>query len=138
MYFYWRLLAIYLNPLPNWQNFPSKPSLHLHVSGATHSPPFRHLMSQTAVKVLKHKIPFISASHWLLPRLKTKIFINILSIYYRVTWKTHGKINTERWDTILSKQFEDFFTFYHSFSSPQVKRNKTILTRKWMYGCLKN
>ena len=45
-----------LNLLPNWQNFPSKPSLHLHVSGAMQSPPFRHSMLQTAAKYQNTKL----------------------------------------------------------------------------------
>ena len=35
--------------------------------------------------------------------------------------------------TILDKVIADFFTFKHNFFSPQVKRNKIVITRKWMY-----
>ena len=35
--------------------------------------------------------------------------------------------------TILEKTYRYFFTFYHNLSSPHVKRNKIIFTRKWMY-----
>ena len=36
-------------------------------------------------------------------------------------------------DTILDKISGDFFTFYHNFSSPQVKRNQIIITTKKVY-----
>ena len=36
-------------------------------------------------------------------------------------------------DTILGKISGDFFTFYHNFSSPQVKRNQIIITTKKVY-----
>ena len=35
--------------------------------------------------------------------------------------------------TILNKTFIDFFTFQHSFFSPQAKRKQIIITKKWMY-----
>ena len=35
--------------------------------------------------------------------------------------------------SILDKAFGEFFTFQHNFSSPQVKRNQIIITRKYEY-----
>ena len=34
---------------------------------------------------------------------------------------------------ILDKTCKDFYTFWHSFPSPQVKRNSIIITRQRMY-----